>query len=136
MADISLAAIPLTAKVLLECLNGYKIFTEAKNLGRDSQKLLSKFKIQEARLRIWAREWGLLDQTNGREDDVRETCDYDIARETLHRISELFTDYNRLQTRYRLALATDTHDVPFTVCEHCGDDVILINIKSRTNQLI
>jgi len=108
MADITLAVIPLTMKLLDECLNGYKIFTEAKDLGRNSQKMLWKFRIQETRLRVWAREWGILDnQCATGAVEVRDHYDYKVVSETLLRISELFKDYKQLKNRYGLSLVTD-----------------------------
>jgi hypothetical protein len=121
MADITLAAVPLCIQLLSQCLQGYMLFSEAKELGRNSQKLLWKFRIQEARLRIWAREWGLLgDPSHGRAE-VRDHHDHRIVSETLLRISELFHDYKRLKSRYGLSLVTDGPPLPSVVSSLASD---------------
>jgi hypothetical protein len=107
MADIALGAIPIGARVLAGCLSGYKLFTEAKDLGKDSQTLLWKFRIQETRLRMWGKEWGLLGFQPGREADMRGREDDDIVLETLLRISDLLKDYKQLRKRYGLTLVVD-----------------------------
>jgi len=107
MAEVTLAAIPLTIKLLSQCLQGYKIFTQAKGLGNYSQKLLWKFRIQEARLRLWAREWGILEGTVLSRAEMRDDHDHNIVSETLTRIVEVFEDYEKLKSRYGLSLVTD-----------------------------
>jgi hypothetical protein len=101
MADIALGAVPLVIKIAAECLNGYRLFTEAKELGHSSQKLLWKFKIQEARLRIWAREFTVA-------ADDHDEPDKHMATETLHRISNVFKDYYPLKVKYGLSLVSET----------------------------
>ncbi|KAK0725096.1 prion-inhibition and propagation-domain-containing protein [Lasiosphaeris hirsuta] len=111
MAELCLAIIPLCTKLLSECLHGYGLFVDAKDLGRTSQKLFWKFKIQEARLRIWAREWGLIGDEQGRQiAQLRDMDDYNIVTETLVRLSQLFQDFEQLQTRYGLAPAAETQN--------------------------
>src|SRR5438034_5787306 len=103
MADIALACVPLCMKLFSECLNGYRLFTEAKELGRDSQRLLWKFRIEEARLRIWGRDWGLFDEDSATASaEARDRDDLRIIPETLFRISNLFKDYKQLENRYGL----------------------------------
>lgn len=109
MAD-ALAIVPLCLKLLSECFRGYQIFTQANELGKSSQKLFWKFKIQEARLRIWAKEWGLIEGHHNQPTGQvgRDADDYKIVAETLVRVSELFRDQEQLQARYGLKLVTET----------------------------
>jgi Prion-inhibition and propagation len=107
MADIALGTIPLGASVLSGCLSGYKLFTEAKDLGKDSQTLLWKFRIQETRLRMWGKEWGLLGFQTSRDVGIRGHEDDEIVLGTLLRISDLLNDYKQLRKRYGLTLVVD-----------------------------
>ncbi|KAM5343885.1 hypothetical protein ACJ41O_012422 [Fusarium nematophilum] len=115
MAELALATIPICMRLIADCLVGYKVFSETKELGRTSQKLFWKFKIQEARLRIWAREWGLLDEQQPGQpcDDtsssLRDVQEYKFVSETLVRVREAFQDHKQLQTRYGLDLVTEAH---------------------------
>jgi hypothetical protein len=113
MADLALSTIPLGAKVLSGCLSRYKLFTEAKDLGKDSQTLLWKFRIQETRLRMWGKEWGLLGFQTSQESDIRGRENGEIALETLLRISDLLKDYKQLRDRYGITLVVD--DAAFRV---------------------
>ena len=108
MAD-ALAIVPLCLKLLSECFRGYQIFTQANELGKSSQKLFWKFKIQEARLRIWAKEWGLIDDRDNHKPGQLglDPDDDKIVVETLVRVSDLFRDHEKLRVRYGLTLASD-----------------------------
>ncbi|KAF2191976.1 hypothetical protein K469DRAFT_696045 [Zopfia rhizophila CBS 207.26] len=97
-------------------------------LGRSSQKLLWKFRIQEARLRIWAREWGLLDDPRHGKAEVRDHHDHKMVSETLLRISELFHDYKRLKSRYGLLMVTDRPPLPSVAFSDYFGDAMSRNI--------
>jgi hypothetical protein len=107
MADITLATVPLGIRAFTGCIEGYKLFTEAKEIGKGSQVLLWKFRIQETRFRMWGREWGLLVESGGRPSETREPEDHRTVLETLTRISDLLKDYKQLKTRYGLSLVSD-----------------------------
>ena len=107
-AELALATLPLCLKLLSECFRAYQLFTEASELGKSSQKLFWKFKIQEARLRIWAKEWGLDEHDqHGPGRLGRDASDYGIVAESLGRIRELFRDHEQMQARYGLKLVTE-----------------------------
>jgi len=109
MAELALATVPLCLKLIKLVFDGYQLFSEAKELGRSSQKLFWKFKIQEARLRIWAKEWGLIDDHGNHKAGQlgRDPGDDKIIFETLVRVSDLFRDHEQLRVRYGLTLASD-----------------------------
>lgn len=114
MADIALGSIPLVTKAFTACLAGYKLFTQAQQLGQDSQVLLWKFRIQEMRLKLWGREWGLLaDGQLSADMAMRIEEDRKLVLEGLERISEILEDYNKIKSRYGLRLVTD--DPRFTM---------------------
>ncbi|KAI9676991.1 MAG: hypothetical protein M1817_006830 [Caeruleum heppii] len=41
------------------CIKAYAIFTTASNLSRDTERLVCKMRIEEMRLMVWGREWGV-----------------------------------------------------------------------------
>jgi len=43
----AVGVVPVAAKVLQSCLDTYRLFSEAKELGSDSQSLIWKFRIQQ-----------------------------------------------------------------------------------------
>jgi hypothetical protein len=107
MADVTLAVIPLGIRAFTSCVEGYKLFTEAKQIGQGSQILLWKFRIQETRFRMWGREWGFLVQSGSQSSEMREPEDHRVVVETLIRISDLLKDYKALKRRYGLSLVSD-----------------------------
>ncbi|KAK0616379.1 prion-inhibition and propagation-domain-containing protein [Immersiella caudata] len=107
MAELAIAIVPLCLKLIF---HSYQAFSEASELGKSSQKLFWRFKIQEARLRIWAKEWGLIDDHGNHQAGQlgRDVDDDKIVVETLVRVSDLFRDHEQLRARYGLTLASDT----------------------------
>jgi hypothetical protein len=105
MADVALAAAPLSVSILTSCLKGYRLFTEARNLS-GSQSLTWKFKIQHIRLQVWGQEWGLLARLPP-SDRCDTSHDHQIILESLLRISDILKDYGNLKKRYGLSLVLD-----------------------------
>lgn len=109
MADLVVGVIPVAAKVLQGCLDTYRLFSEAKELGSESQSLIWKFRIQQTRLQIWGEEWGLL--ASSTQHAARTETDDDennpLVLETLLRISDTLRDYKQLNKRYGLSLVSD-----------------------------
>jgi hypothetical protein len=104
----ALAVAQFGPAVLSGCLQGYKLFTKANNLGKDSQALLWKFRIQETRLRMWGKEWGFIAGVpTSTETVARAQANNDQVLETLLRISDLLKDYTQLKRRYGLTLVMD-----------------------------
>lgn len=99
-----LGAVGTVGQLLDGCLKAYKVFTAASNLGRDSERLLCKIKIEEMRLAIWGREWGVADGTfeqtfaaGAPNAELRS-----VAELILTQLYETVVDLNRLQARYGL----------------------------------
>lgn len=107
MAEI-MGTIPLGIRVFTSCVESYKLFTEAKEMGQGSQILLWKFRIQETRFRMWGREWGFLLESGRQPSEAREPEDQKVVLETLTRISDLLKNYKQLKRRYGLSLVSDT----------------------------
>jgi hypothetical protein len=107
MAELTLAAIPVAGMILRGCLDMYNLFTEAKELGNESQALIWKFRIQQTRL-FGARNGGLL-ASSSHHAARTETDDEDnpLVLETLLRISDILKDYKQLKQRYGLSLVCD-----------------------------
>jgi hypothetical protein len=106
-AELALGGVPVAVSLLQTCLRGYEVFTQARQIGEGSQTLLWKFKIQHTRLHMWAKEWGILDESRQRRQTPGDPDDYKIITETLFRISHLIADYKVLQNRYGLSLVTE-----------------------------
>jgi hypothetical protein len=118
MADITLATIPLGIRAFTGCVEGYKLFTDAKEIGQGSQILLWKFRIQETRFKMWGREWGLLVESGSQASEIREPEDHRIVLETLTRVSDLLKDYKQLKRRYGLSLVSDNPGTDHQVSAH------------------
>ncbi|KAI9828614.1 MAG: hypothetical protein M1826_005996 [Phylliscum demangeonii] len=53
------SAVGLLGQIFDGCVKAYSFFTAAANLGKDSERLLCKIRIEEMRLTVWGREWGV-----------------------------------------------------------------------------
>lgn len=97
-------AVGVLGQLLDGCLKGYRIFTTASNLGRDSERLVVKIRIEEMRLVIWGREWGVI------EGQFDKTFAAGTVQEGLRGLAEMILtqlyqtvmDLNKLQDRYGL----------------------------------
>ncbi|KAI9782902.1 MAG: hypothetical protein M1839_004377 [Geoglossum umbratile] len=87
------------------CVKAYAFFTTAKNLGKDSERLVCKIRIEEARLMVWGREWGVVEgkleahlaSGEGHNESLKQ-----LALCILKQLHETITDFNKLQDRYGL----------------------------------
>ena len=86
------------------CIKAYSIFTTANNLGRDSERLVCKLRIEEMRLMVWGREWGVKEgkleahiAASGSSDGLRQ-----LAEMILKQLLDTITDFHKLQDRYGL----------------------------------
>jgi len=100
---------PVATKVLQSYLDTYRLFSEAKELGSDSQSLIWKFRIQQTRLQVWGEEWGLLASSSHQSPRTAGDGDDDspLVLKTLLRISDILRDYKQLNQRYSLSLVSD-----------------------------
>ncbi|KAI9796470.1 MAG: hypothetical protein M1833_006138 [Piccolia ochrophora] len=55
----AISAVGLLGQIFDGCVKAYSYFTIANNLGKDSERLLCKIRIEEMRLVVWGREWGV-----------------------------------------------------------------------------
>ncbi len=87
------------------CIKGYRVFSSASNLGRDSERLACKVRIEEVRLSVWGREWGVVEGKfeahllagNWGHEGLKA-----IATEILSQLLQTIMDCNKLQERYGL----------------------------------
>jgi hypothetical protein len=95
------------------CIKAYSIFTTANNLGKDSERLVCKLRIEEMRLMVWGREWGVQEGkleahivASGSSDGLRQ-----MAEMILKQLLDTITDFHKLQDRYGLR-AQEKNGVP------------------------
>ncbi|KAF4472710.1 hypothetical protein FALBO_394 [Fusarium albosuccineum] len=85
------------------CVKAYGFFTAAANFDTDSQRMLCKVRIEEMRLVVWGRDWGVAE---GRlEAHLESTKNPQLRKLALDILSELHsavTDFKKLKDRYGL----------------------------------
>ena len=89
------------------CVKAYGYFTAAQHLDTDSQKLLCKVRIEEMRLVVWGREWGVaegkleahLDSSSERGNPQLRA----LATQILEQLHGTVTDFRKLKENYGLA---------------------------------
>lgn len=86
------------------CIKAYAFFTSASNLGRDSERLVCKIRIEEMRLLVWGREWGViegkLEAHLQKESEMGNERLRGLAVEILTELHRTITDFRRLKERY------------------------------------
>jgi hypothetical protein len=99
-------AVGVLAQIFDGCIKAYAFFTTAANLGRDSERLVCKIRIEEMRLLVWGREWGVVEgkleahlqaESNSGNQRLRQ-----LAVTILTELHRTITDFNKLQDRYGL----------------------------------
>ncbi|KAE9376964.1 hypothetical protein N431DRAFT_542423 [Stipitochalara longipes BDJ] len=99
-------AVGVLAQIFDGCIKAYAFFTTAANLGRDSERLVCKIRIEEMRLLVWGREWGVVEgkleahlqaENNSGNQRLRQ-----LAVSILTELHRTITDFNKLQDRYGL----------------------------------
>jgi hypothetical protein len=99
-------AVGVLAQIFDGCIKAYAFFTTATNLGRDSERLVCKIRIEEMRLLVWGREWGVVEgkleahlqaESNSGNQSLRL-----LAVSILTELHRTITDFNKLQDRYGL----------------------------------
>lgn len=100
----SVTAVGLLGQIFDGCIKAYSFFTAANNLGKDSEKLVCKIRIEEMRLRVWGREWGVVEgqlekhiAASGGNEELKK-----LAVTILKQLLDTITDFNKLQDRYGL----------------------------------
>lgn len=98
-------AVGVIGQVFDGCMKAYRIFTTAANLGRDSERLVCKIRIEEARLAVWGREWGVVEgklEANLAAADWGPPGLFSLAETILTQLYSTIMDFNKLQDRYGL----------------------------------
>jgi len=99
-------AVGVLGQIFTGCMRAYALFTTAANLGRDSERLVCKIRIEEMRLLVWGREWGVMDgkleahlqaETDAGNERLRP-----LATQILEELYRTITDFNKLQDKYGL----------------------------------
>lgn len=84
------------------CVKAYGYFTTAANLDADSQKMMCKVKIEEMRLVVWGREWGVAEGRFDEHLSERNPQLRVLATQILEQLHGTVTDFKKLQDRYGL----------------------------------
>ncbi|KAF2460854.1 prion-inhibition and propagation-domain-containing protein [Lineolata rhizophorae] len=92
------------------CIKGYRVFSTASNLGRDSERLVCKIRIEETRLWVWGSQLGVADGKFETRLAAAATAAgawghegmRDLAAEILTQLFNTIMDCNKLQDRYGL----------------------------------
>ncbi|KAI9746928.1 MAG: hypothetical protein M1835_002317 [Candelina submexicana] len=130
------------------CIKAYSIFTKASNLGRDSERLLCKIRIEEMRLMVWGKAWGVVEgrleahlasDEGGGNEGLKK-----LAEMILKQLYETITDFNKLQDRYGLREDTSSGvaekgkvpDPPGMVTSRLRDELKLSDLKLRAKWVI
>ncbi|EHK48112.1 hypothetical protein TRIATDRAFT_290585 [Trichoderma atroviride IMI 206040] len=84
------------------CVKAYGYFTTAANLDGDSQRMLCKVRIEEMRLTVWGREWGVAEGKFDAHLSERNPQLRALATQILEQLHGTVTDFRKLQDRYGL----------------------------------
>lgn len=99
-------AVGVLGQIFDGCIKAYAIFTAASNLGRDSERLVCKIRIEEMRLIVWGREWGVvegnLEAHLRAESKAGNERMGQLARQILSELYSTITDFKKLQEKYGL----------------------------------
>jgi hypothetical protein len=100
-----LGTVGILGQIFDGCIKGYRVFSSASHLGKDSERLVCKVKIEEMRLWVWGREWGIVE---GKFEAQLAMGIWgneglkDLATEILTQLFQTIMDCNKLQGRYGL----------------------------------
>lgn len=106
MAEIvgtTIGVVGFLAQLFDGCVKAYGYFTVASNLDTDSQRMMCKVRIEEMRLVVWGREWGVAEGSfeahllSERNPQLRA-----LATQVLEELHATVTDFRKLQERYGL----------------------------------
>ncbi|KAL7932804.1 prion-inhibition and propagation domain-containing protein [Trichoderma chlorosporum] len=84
------------------CVKAYGYFTTASNLDADSQRMMCKVRIEEMRLVVWGREWGVAEGKFDEHLSERNPQLRVLATQILEQLHSTVTDFKKLQDRYGL----------------------------------
>ncbi|KAK1729287.1 hypothetical protein CaCOL14_002567 [Colletotrichum acutatum] len=87
------------------CVKAYGYFSAAANLDADSQRLLCKVRIEEMRLVVWGRGWGVAEgrleaHLNGFSREAGDPRMAGLAEGIMRELHATVTDFGKLRERY------------------------------------
>lgn len=109
LVGTTIGVVGLLGSLFDGCVKAYGYFTEAQHLDADSQSLLCKVRIEEMRLVVWGREWGVaegkleahLDSSSERGNPQLRV----LATQILEQLHSTVADFKKLKENYGLAEA-------------------------------
>lgn len=106
MAEIigtTLGVVGFLGQLFDGCVKAYGYFTTASNLDTDSQRMMCKVRIEEMRLVVWGREWGVAEgKLEAHLDSERNPQLRALATQILEELHGTVTNFNKLRERYGL----------------------------------
>lgn len=106
MAEVvgtALGVVGVLGQLFAGCVQAYGFFTTAANLDTDGQRLLCKVRIEEMRLVVWGRDWGVAEgRLEAHLESTRNPQLRSLALQILGELHSAVTDFNRLKERYGL----------------------------------
>ncbi|KAH7256961.1 prion-inhibition and propagation-domain-containing protein [Fusarium tricinctum] len=99
----ALAVVGVLGQLFDGCVKAYGLFTAAANLDTDSQRLLCKVRIEEMRLVVWGRDWGVAEgRLEAHLESTRNPQLRSLALQILEELHSAVTDFKKLKDRYGL----------------------------------
>lgn len=101
----ALAVVGFLGQLFDGCVKAYGYFTTATNLDTDSQRLLCKVRIEEMRLVVWGREWGVAEgklEAHLANEQKQNPQLRMLATQILEELHGTVTDFQKLQNKYGL----------------------------------
>lgn len=102
----ALGVVGVLAQIFDGCVKAYALFSTAASFDSDSQKLVCKIRIEEMRLVVWGREWGVaegkLEKHLSRVDDGGGNMMRNMAVDILKNLHTTITDVAKLREKYGL----------------------------------
>lgn len=105
LVGTTIGAIGLLGQLFDGCVKAYSYFTAAQQLDVDSQRLICKVRIEEMRLLVWGREWGVAEgklESHLRQEEKGMPGMREVAREILEQLHGTVTDVRKLKETYGL----------------------------------
>ncbi|KAI5466063.1 prion-inhibition and propagation-domain-containing protein [Mariannaea sp. PMI_226] len=99
----ALAVVGVLGQLFEGCVKAYSFFTTAANLDVDSQRLFCKVRIEEMRLVVWGRDWGVAEgKLEAHLDSTRNPQLRALAMQILEELHVTVTDFRKLRDKYGL----------------------------------
>jgi hypothetical protein len=101
--ETALAVVGVLGQLFDGCVRAYSLFTTAANLDTDSQRLLCKVRIEEMRLVVQGRDWGVAEgRLEAHLESTRNPQLRSLALQILEELHSAVTDFKKLKNRYGL----------------------------------